>query len=496
MQHTMDGSSTHSTSSSDVLVIGAGITGLTLGYRLRQHSVNVVVVEASPQAGGAISTRVDQGFRWEEGPNSFTPSPALLNLIADVGLADQLIWADGRLPRYVYWDGELLPVPLNPAAAITSSLLTVGGKLRALRGVLGFVSYPPGSDESVQAFFSRQLGSQVTERLVIPFVSGVYAGDANQLSAMAAFNRLAGLESRYGSLFAGLTATITTPRSNRPPTPPVSPEIHPQPKSGQLGNLREGLSHLTDTLTGKLGSALKLEWSAQSLQPVPQGYRVQCQTPTGSTTLTAPIVILTTPAYQSARVLDPLVPLAAAVLRQIPYPPVAVIALGYPQSALPDPLQGFGHLIPRSQGLRTLGTIWASSLFPNRAPEGYHCFLNFLGGATDPAYAQSRGLPTIPDLSASQRAEWVHRELSQILLKRSVEPIILGERLWTKAIPQYTIGHLDRLAQLQTALAPHPGLSVCGNYLDGVSVGDCVKRAEAKVLEVLAQLQDATPPVY
>jgi oxygen-dependent protoporphyrinogen oxidase len=120
-----------------------------------------------------------------------------------VGLTDQLVLADAKLPRYIYWERELLPVPLSPAAALGSRLLSVGGKLRALQGLLGFVPPPPGHEETVRQFFQRQLGSEVAERLVEPFTSGVYAGDPDQLSAVAAFPRVAGLEERYGSLFAG-----------------------------------------------------------------------------------------------------------------------------------------------------------------------------------------------------------------------------------------------------------------------------------------------------
>lgn len=163
----------------------------------------------------------------------------------------------------------------------------------------------------------------------------------------------------------------------------------------------------------------------------------------------------------------------------IPYPPVAVVALAYPQEALPQPLRGFGHLIPRSQGLRTLGTIWASCLFPERSPQGYHCFLSFIGGATDPLMAA---------LSPEERAQIVHAELSQILLTRPVEPIRLGERLWPRAIPQYTLGHRQRMGQLQAYLASQtPGVWVCANYLDGVALGDCVRRAEALAQQLLLQ---------
>ena len=484
----------------DVVVVGAGITGLTLGHRLRQQGANVLVLEASSRPGGSICSQTTQGYCWEEGPNSFTPTPALVNLMAELGLADQLVWADGKLPRCVYWDRQLLPVPLSPPAALSTPLLSVGGKLKALIGLLGFVNPPPDQEETVEQFFTRQFGAEVTQRLVSPFTSGVYAGDVAQLSARAAFARVADLEAQYGSVFAGLW------QAPRPQPDPISPEVHPQPRRGQLGNLRKGLQQLPETLADHLGSQLRLGWQVQSLRavglthgsdstPVPDRprYQLQIQTPTGIQQLQAQVVILTVPAYSAAEILTLPIPQASELLRQIPYPPVAVVALGYPETALPQPLRGFGHLIPRSEGLRTLGTIWSSCLFADRAPQGYHLLLSFIGGATDPDYVRQHQVPPLTELSAAQRAEIVHQELSQVVLTQAVQPQILGEKLWLRAIPQYTLGHRQRLHQIDQILRSWPGIRLCANYWDGVSLGDCVKRANQEAERVMADLQAATP---
>jgi protoporphyrinogen oxidase (EC 1.3.3.4) len=495
-------------SQAEVVVVGAGISGLTLALRLQQglspkdeSTQPLLLAEASSRVGGCISTQSKDSYRWEEGPNSFTPVPALLNLIAEVGLAEHLVLADAKLPRYIYWEKELLPVPLSPSAAIGSRLLSVGGKLRALRGLLGFVAPPPGKEETVRQFFRRQLGSEVVERLVEPFTSGVYAGDPDQLSALAAFPRIAGLEERYGSLFAGAVQALrsryryaTLPRTRHQDS--GNSPIQPPPKRGQLGNLRQGLQQLPEAIAQKLGSALRLGWRAVHLKRDETGYRVGFVIHDSGAEHTAPEeihwvaaqqVVLTLPAYAAATLLQDLNPQASRLLREIPYPPVAVVALAYPEEALPQPLRGFGHLIPRSQGLRTLGTIWASSLFPERAPQGYHCLISFIGGATDAAFARQKGIPPITALSPDERAQIVHAELSQILLTRPVEPIRLGERLWPQAIPQYTLGHRQRIAQLQASLADQtPGVWVCANYLDGVALGDCVRRAEALAQQILS----------
>jgi oxygen-dependent protoporphyrinogen oxidase len=459
----------------DVVVVGAGISGLTLAFRLQQQGCSVAVVEERPRVGGAITTQSRDGFQWEEGPNSFLPAPEWLNLVADVGIADRLVWADGKLPRFVYWDGELLPVPMSPTAAIGSRLLTLGAKLRALRGVLGFVGYPPDREETVRQFFSRQLGPQVVERLVAPFTSGVYAGDIDQLSAAAAFARLAVLEENYGSLFAGIF------QAPKPQRPPLSEAIQPVPQRSQLGNFVKGMQELPTAIASHLGEAIHLEWRALSLQPEGMHYRLQFQTPNGPQTLKASAVAITTPAYAAASLLQPLQPEAAALLDAIPYPHVASVALGYPAEALPTPLQGFGQLFPRGQGIRTLGTIWTSSLFPGRAPKGYHCLLSYIGGATDPEIAK---------LSDAELVAFVHRDLSRTLLVRQIESCVLGVRRWSQAIPQYVLGHRQRLQRLRELLVDLPGIVLCSNYIDGVALGDCVKRAEAQVAPLLKMVRE------
>jgi oxygen-dependent protoporphyrinogen oxidase len=470
----------------DVLVLGGGISGLTLGFRLKQKGYQVLIIEGSERPGGSISTQTRSGFCWEEGPNSFTPTPALLNLVADLNIADHLVWADARLPRYVYWDNQLLPVPMDPGSALTSPLLSLGGKLRALLGILGFVAPSFRSEETVAEFFERQLGQEVLQRLVIPFTSGVYAGNANQLSAKAAFARLVDLETQYGSLLAGV---LQSPKEK---PIPLSPRIQPPPRRGQLGNFREGMQVLPQALAHHLGSSLRLKCKAIGLTPTnTYPYQVEVKTSDGSETLLARSVVSTLPAYATAPLLHPLHPEVSEILTRIPYPTVAVVALGYPTSALPNPLRGFGHLLPRSTGFRTLGTIWSSALFSHRAPAGFHCLLNFIGGSTDPEYAQQRGLPVLQDLTPSQRAEIIHAELSQILLTHPVDPIVLGEKLWLQAIPQYELGHRERMLWIRHQLNESlPGIRLCSNYLDGVALGDCVKRAEKEALSLAEWLGD------
>ncbi|MEL7084878.1 MAG: protoporphyrinogen oxidase [Cyanobacteria bacterium P01_A01_bin.3] len=462
---------------SDVLVLGAGISGLSAAFRLHQQQVDVVVVDRADRVGGVITTRSKEGYRWEEGPNSFTPSPALLNLIADAGVADRLVWADGKLPRFVYLNGTLTPVPMTPPDLIKSNLLSFGAKLRALFGVLGFSpKAPKDKEETVEEFFARQLGPQVVERLVGPFTSGVYAGSTQQLSASAAFSKVADLERDYGSIIAGVI------RSSKKAKPPISDKIAPKPKRGQLGNFREGLQELPDAVAQALGDAVKLQWEATQVVKEGDRYITTFTTPTGTQTVESKAIVMTVPAYRAAPLLKSLDEALAAELTEIPYPHVAAVTLAYPAEALPQPFAGFGQLFPRNQGIRTLGTIWTSSLFPGRAPDGYQCTLSYIGGATDPDIAK---------LTNEELADVVHGDLSKTLLVNDAEPRVMGVRRWEQAIPQYTLGHRQRIARMNEILTDYPGIMLCSNYLDGVSLGDCVRRGEERAAELVEWLGQA-----
>lgn len=467
----------------DVLVVGAGISGLAIAHGLAcDRQIPVMVTESQNRVGGSIiSVRNPEGFQWEEGPNSFAPTPDLLRLAIAVGLRDELIFADRKLPRFVFWEGRLHAVPMHPLVAVKTRLLSLGGKLRALRGALGFVRPPMAGEETVEEFFSRQLGKEVMQRLVAPFVSGVYAGSPTQLSAGAAFRKIVALEQNYGGLVAG---AVLSRKAAAQVKQPVQSQDIPQTKAGELGSFRQGLHALPTAIADKLRShqvPIKLEWQLRSLQQDESGiYTATYHTPEGIETITARSVVLTTPAYVTGGILKNLEPNVSKALSQIPYPSVACVVLAYPQSEIKpelSDLRGFGNLIPRNQGVRTLGTIWASSLFPNRAPQGWHLFLNFIGGATD---------REIANLTEAEIVQAVHQDLCKTILRSNTNasPKVIAVHLWRKAIPQYTLGHLQRLETITKGLKQRSGLFVSSNYINGVSLGDCVKQANQIIPQV------------
>jgi oxygen-dependent protoporphyrinogen oxidase len=449
----------------EVVVVGGGIGGLTTAFYLAQAQIKVAVMEMDDRWGGSIISRQQGEWLWEEGPNSFSPNQALLELVEALGLEERLVWADAKLPRFVWWDDRLQAVPSSPPALLSTQLLSPLGKLRAVVGALGFVRPSAAGAESVADFFERHLGREVLERLVAPFVSGVYAGDPRQLGVKSAFSKVWQMEQMGGGLMAGFIAS----RGRSQPT------IKPRIKLGQLGSFRQGLQELPDTIVRQLSLQdvpLRLGWRLTNLayDPASACYRLTFATPDGQQLVTAKKVVLAIPAYSCSAVLADLCPRASKQLATIVYPPVACVALGYPLTDLRKPLVGFGNLIPRGQGIRTLGTIWSSSLFPQRAPSGYQLLLNFIGGTTDVG---------IGELAPETIVEAVDRDLRHTLLKSTASaPKVLAVKLWRRAIPQYDLHHSEKMTTLHQELANYPHLYVGANFTDGVAVGDCVRRGK------------------
>ncbi|MEM1171869.1 MAG: protoporphyrinogen oxidase [Cyanobacteria bacterium P01_H01_bin.35] len=473
----------------DVLVVGAGISGLSLAHKLTKLSNNsplkILVAESQNRVGGNITTVSQGDFLWEEGPNSFSPTPELLKLAVDVGLKQDLIFADRKLPRYVYWNGQLLPVPMGPTAMLQSKLLSHAGKLRALVGALGFV--PPavgtgmsqqGEEETVSQFFQRHLGVEVMQRLVEPFVSGVYAGDPSQLSATAAFSKVARMADIGGGLLAG---AILSAKRNPKSKVAADPNI-PKTKPGELGSFRGGLEALPKAIATYLGETVKLNWHLIGIRRTEQQtYIAEFSTPNGSEQVETRTIALSTPAYFCAELFKPLLPEIASTFDKFYYPTVACVVLAYPVSSIKAKIDGFGNLIPRGQGIRTLGTIWSSALFPGRTPPGWQIFTNFIGGATDPGISQ---------LDSEAIVARVHQDLGQTLLKQDAEqPKVLALHLWSRAIPQYNLGHNSRLAQINHGLKSWPGVYLCSNYIGGVALGDCVRRGTEVATEIYQGLE-------
>jgi oxygen-dependent protoporphyrinogen oxidase len=444
-------------------VIGAGISGLTCAYALKRSGQNVLLLEASPRPGGVIQSVEENGYLFELGPQSFSATPELAELCKELLLTEQVLETPRGAPRYILINRKLVNVPLSPAL-LTSGLLSWGTKLTFLRDVLGKTS-PPETDESIAAFVRRKFSAQLLDRLVGPFISGIYAGDPEQLSLRAAFPKLYEAEKAAASVIRGglkLGAKAGKETVSRPRTDP------------RLLSFRAGNETLVGALAAALGPALRCNVEVSEVRRAGNKFQIGTQSAAGPEEMACDRVVLATPTDAGAQILRGLVPGASAALQSILYAPVAVVSLAYKQQQVARSLNGFGFLAPRSSGLRTLGSVWSSSLFRARAPEGHVLLTNFVGGATDPSATK---------LSEEELAALVHREIAPILKITGVPEKVRTTR-YSHAIPQYNLGHLERLQEIQDSIAQVPRLRLIGNYWKGPAIGTCVQQALAVAEEI------------
>jgi len=441
------------TSSAPAVVIGAGISGLVCAYALNKAGIDTLVLEASPRAGGMICSERRDGFLLELGPQSFSATPSLRALCHELGIANQFLQAPASAPRYILVDGALKKVPLNPLAMLASSLLSPATKWKIARDAFGTTSAPE-SDESVAAFVRRKFGAELLDRLVGPFVSGIYAGDPERLSLRSAFPQLHDAEKSAGSVIRGMKRAAESRKGSR--------------ERPALLSFRDGNATVVRALAEKLGSKLRLGAEVLGIsvrrETAGRSFELHLQQAGNGETLIASRLVLATPADVAGVLLRDANATFEPVLGAIEYAPVVVVSLGYRREHVAHSLDGFGFLAPRSSGLRVLGSVWNSSLFPDRAPAGHILLTSFLGGATDPSAAS---------LSAVELAELVHRELAPLLQIR-LAPLFANARVYRHALPQYNIGFSERLIALQRLRAELPGLFVVGNYLRGPAIGNCV----------------------
>jgi protoporphyrinogen/coproporphyrinogen III oxidase len=447
------------------LVVGGGISGLVCTYTLRKAGIDAQVVETSPRPGGVIQSVTRDGFLLELGPQSFSGTPALRQLCSELGISDQLVEAPPRAPRYVLVDSRLQPVPLSPPAFFSSGLFGGTTKWALLRDIFGR-TVPPEPDESVAAFVRRKFSAQLLDRLVGPFVSGVYAGDPEKLSIRSAFPQLYEAEKISGSIVRGMTRLAKSRKGPR--------------ESSTLQTFCDGNETLVNALSNNLGPAMRTQVRVIGVSRRDDGaFDVRLEDQGDAQMLSAKALIFATPTDVAGNLLGQLHAAFESLLTPVEYAPVAVVSLGYRTSDVGHSLNGFGFLVPRSAGLRVLGSVWNSSLFPGRAPQGHALLTSFVGGVTD---------PTAANLGPEELASLVHTEISPILSIAS-DPVYSNGTVWPRALPQYNLGHGDRLAAVAKLLQNCPGIWLTGNYLRGPAVGSCVEQATAVAEDVSRALQ-------
>jgi protoporphyrinogen/coproporphyrinogen III oxidase len=450
------------------LIVGGGISGLVCAYALRKAGVDAHVWEVSARAGGVIRSERRDGYLLEFGPQSFSSSAAVKTLCNELAIESELVEAPRQASRYVLVQGALQAVPLSPPALLASSLLSAGTKARLARDMFGR-SEPPEQDESVTGFVRRKFSEELLDRLVGPFVSGIFAGDPEKLSLRSAFPPMYEAEKSTGSVIRGIMKQMKVRKgSGQRPT---------------LLSFRSGNETLVRALAGTLGPALRLESEAKRVDAKGEGqgriFEVRARRSGQDETICAEHLILATPTDVTGRLIRDIDGALESLLAAIEYAPVAIVSLGYRQSDVGHSLEGFGFLVPRSAGLHVLGTVWNSSLFPARAPNGNVLLTSFIGGATNPQLVAQ---------NAEKLADLVHGEIRPLLAIRHAPTFVHVEK-YERALPQYNLGHAAKLETIERLRQGVPNLWLIGNYLRGPSIGACVEQAQAVAAAVLARVR-------
>ncbi|MFL5348058.1 MAG: protoporphyrinogen oxidase [Hyalangium sp.] len=447
-----------------IAVIGGGISGLALAYRLRARGKDAVVLEGENRLGGNIQTRQRDGLVTEAGPNSFLDrEPATRELAKGLGIEELIRAADpAAKARYLYTRGQLRAVPASPPAFLKSDLLPLGARLRVVAELFTGRA-PEGVDESLGAFGRRHLGTRATSVLLDAVQTGIYAGDMEALSVGATFPQLTKLEREHRSLILGAIRSQGAQRKALAAGSGGSQKLR-----GALSTFEGGMQTLVEGLTRALGPAARTGAKVEGLQPSQDGWRVSVREHGRQAELLASKVVLATPAYVTAGLVRPLDERLAALVEGIAYAPIAVVHLGYAQGSTPAP-DGFGFLVPGLEKRRLLGAIHASTVFPFRAEDGKVLYTCMIGGAKR---------PELVGLDEEALVTLAREELKE-LAGVTASPVFTEVFRWTRGIPQYNVGHLERVAAIDSALARLPGLHLAGNAYKGVGINDCIRNALA-----------------
>jgi len=468
-----------------IVVMGAGISGLSTAIAIerlaarQELAVELVVLEKNSRSGGKIFSIKEEGYMCEWGPNGFLDNkPMTLELCAQLGITDRLLRSDDNArKRFIYAADQLHRLPENGPSFLRSKLISWPGKMRLAAEMM----IPPkrdGEDETLANFARRRLGSEALERLIGPMVSGIFAGDPETMSLQSCFPRIYQLEQEYGGLLKAMIKLGKKKRAERKAGKQVASAAGP---GGVLTSFSGGIQELTDALSQQLKGEIRTHSGVTRIAPRAEGFLLSLE---DGSQLETELLISSTPAHALAEILAPTDKSAAELLAQIPYAPMNVVCFGYERKKISRDLAGFGYLIAKGEHRHTLGTLWDSSIFPNRAPEGQVLLRYMHGGATNPAAAL---------MSTTEIRQCVMDDLRRIM-GIEAEPDFVRIFRHERAIPQYTPGHAARVAQLTQRLQTFEGFFLTGNAFSGVGINDCVNASNQVAEKVIAELRKRQPP--
>lgn len=440
-----------------IVIIGGGISGLSLAWFLKAGSkperpMESLVLEAEDRLGGKIRTEKADGYLPEWGVNGFLDNrPQTLELAKGLGL-EPLRSSDASRKRYIYIKGGLKLLPETPKSFISSGVLSPLGKLR-----IALEPFIPANmdDETLADFATRRLGREAFENLIDPMASGIFAGDPAKMSVESCFPKIKKIEREYGSLIKGMIKLGKEAKKAGKGPVGAGP-------GGVLSSFEGGMEQLVITIRNALGEErVKLGSRVDGIEKLKTGYRVHIN---GGQSIEAESVVLACPAYEASRILKGFDKDLSGLAGDIHYPALSVISLGFKKEKIPFRSDAFGFLVPSREGKRILGTLYDSSIFPGRAPEGHLLLRVMAGGARASELAMQ---------SDEKLLSMVMEELGGILGLKA-DPEFLRIFRHEKAIPQYPLGHFGRLGKMDRITAIHKGLFITGNAFRGIALNDCI----------------------
>jgi oxygen-dependent protoporphyrinogen oxidase len=481
-----------------ITIIGGGMAGLATAYYLQKKSresgikVDYTLVESASRFGGKIATDQVDDFVIEGGPDSFiTQKPWGTQLCRELGLADRLIPTnDERRNIFVLSKGKLVPFPGGyrltvPTEFVPFALSPLISPLGKLRMGLDLVIPPrrEQSDESLAAFIRRRLGAEALDKIAGPVMAGIYVADPERLSLLSTFPMFAEMEQKYGSLIKAMQAAKKqhpSPNGARQNSGGQPSAVGSRPQA-MFTSLRGGMQELVEALLAQLQGDLRLGCRVVGLRYLSPGFEIMFDSPQGRP-LKTDAVVLATPAYTAATLVGSFAPHLAALLQKVRYVSTATISLGYRRANLPAQcdLNGFGFMIPKSENCQILACTWSSTKFNHRASTDDVLLRLFVGGD------QREHL--VEDLADEELLALAQAEVGAIMGITS-QPLVQRIFRWPKGNPQYDVGHLDRVAEMEQVAATIPGLYLTGSAFRGIGLPDCIKSALTTVESLLFNLK-------
>ncbi|WP_102027982.1 protoporphyrinogen oxidase [Salirhabdus sp. Marseille-P4669] len=461
-----------------IVVIGGGIAGLTAAYYLKKEMetkklpYELQLIEASEKLGGKMQTIQRDGFTIERGPDSFLARKKSASRLAiNLGIDDQLvrvatgqsyILANDRLHKMP--KGAFMGIPTRMTPFLFSSLFTLSGKLRAA-GDYVLPKSKPQQDQSLGAFFRRRLGNEVVENLIEPLLSGIYAGDLDDLSLMATFPNFYHMEQTHRSLIKGIKKTMPKPKESKD-----------KPKQGQFLTFRNGLSTMIDALEKELQDCIITGVPVQHIAKKTENYHLLLD---NDEVIEADSVIIATPHFAMQKMLSQYD--FMAIFKEMPATSVANVAMAFNKEDIKQDIDGTGFVISRNSSYRITAVTWTHKKWPHTTPEGKALVRCYVGRPND---------QEVVDFSDEEIEEIVLKDLNKTM-NITAKPQFKVISRWRNAMPQYTVGHKDRVDTLKEQINQHlPGLFFAGSSFEGIGVPDCIDQGEEAVQQVLSFLGD------